>query len=150
MAEHAQIAAGQFTVTLIHPLWNGGVPTTITGFKLEGGSIVRAEQHMDNAKLVALTDGGSIIITNNNNSGSITFNVTRTGKNGDMVEIANFLRTVGDSVGGIIRVTQELNGKTDGYTFGPCVVQRCPPLDIIGNDAADYQCVWLYGEVVRD
>lgn len=148
MANQAVIAAGQFTVTLIHPLWNGGIPTTLDGFKLEG-QVVQAQQLLPSSKIVALTNGGSIIITNNNNSGTITFNVTKTGKDGDMATIANFLRTVGDSVGGIIRVTQELNGKTDGYTFAPCTVQQAPPLIINGNDAADYQVVWAYGNVVN-
>lgn len=146
MANHAVIAGGQFTVTLIHPLWNGGTPTTLDGFKLEG-QVVQAQQLLPSSKLVALTNGGSIIITNNNNSGTITFNVTKTGQSGDMATIANFLRTVGDSIGGIIRVTQELNGMTDGYTFAPCTVQQAPPLIINGNDAADYQVVWAYGNV---
>ena len=147
--DHTIIAAGQFTVTLIHPLWNGGIPTTINGFKLEG-QILQAQQLLPNSKIVALTNGGSIIITNNNNSGTITFNVTKTGQDGDMATIANFLKTVGDSVGGILRITQEMNGKTDGYTFGPCTVQSCPPLVINGNDAADYQVVWVYGQVLND
>ncbi len=147
MPDHSIVAAGQFTVTLIHPLWNGGIPTTIKGFKLEG-PIVSAQQLLPNSKIVALTNGGSIIVTNNNNSGTITFNVTKTGQDGDMVTIANFLKTVGDSVGGILRITQEINGKTDAYTFGPSTVQQGPPLNIMGNDAADYQVVWVYGNVV--
>lgn len=146
MATNAVIAGGQFTVTLIHPLWNGGTPTTIDGFKLEGQP-VSAQQLLPSSKLVALTNGGSIIITNNNNSGTITFNVTKTGQSGDMVTIANFLRTVGDSIGGVIRVTQELNGVTDGCTYAPCTVQQAPPQIISGNDAADYQVVWAYGNV---
>lgn len=146
MANHAVIAAGQFTVTLIHPLWNGGTPTTFDGFTLEG-QVVQVQQLLPSSKLVALTNGGSIIITNNNNSGTITFNVTKTGQSGDMTTIANFLRTVGDSVGGIIRITQELNGKTDGYTFAPCTVQQAPPLIINGNDVAAYQVVWAFGNV---
>ena len=147
MPKHTVVAAGQFTVTLIHPLWNGGIPTTIDGFKLEGQPLA-AQQLLPSAKIVALTNGGSIIITNNNNSGTITFNVTKTGMDGDMATIANFLRTVGDSVGGILRITQEMNGRTNGYTFAPCVVQQAPPLIISGNDAADYQVVWAYGNVV--
>lgn len=146
--DHIVVAAGQFTVTLIHPLWNGGIPTTIKGFKLEGQP-VSAQQLLPSSKIVALTNGGSIIITNNNNSGTITFSVTKTGQNGDMTTIANFLRTVGDSVGGVLRITQELNGATDGYTFAPCTVQQAPPLLISGNDAPDYQVVWAYGNVVH-
>lgn len=53
MAEHSIIAAGQFSVTLIHPLWNGGAPTTIVGFKQEG-QMVSAQQAMDSSRIVAL------------------------------------------------------------------------------------------------
>lgn len=149
MAEHSVIAAGQFTVTLIHPLWNGGVPTSIEGFKLEG-QMVQAQQSMDNSKVIALANGNTITITNNNGAGSLTFNVTTTKTKGDMISIANFLKTVGDSIGGTIRITQEVNGITQGTNFISCTVKSCPPLVIQGNDAPDYQVVWNYGEVVYD
>ena len=82
MADHTIIAAGQFTVTLTHPLINGGTPTTIGGFKLEG-QMVQDQQMMDNSKVIALANGNSITITNNNLSGSLTFNVTNTNADGD-------------------------------------------------------------------
>ena len=75
MSNHTIIAAGQFAVTLTHPLWNGGTPTTIGGFKLEG-QMVQDQQLMDNSKVIALANGNTITITNNNKSGSLTFNVT--------------------------------------------------------------------------
>lgn len=149
MANHTIIAAGQFTVTLIHPLWNGGVPTSIEEFKLEG-QMVQAQQAMDNSKVVALANGNTITITNNNGAGSLTFEVTKTQTDGDMATIANFLKTMGDSVGGTIRITQEINGITDGTTFLACTVKSCPPLTIQGNDVPSYQVVWNYGEVVYD
>jgi hypothetical protein len=62
---HTVIAAGQFTVTLIHPLWNNGTPTTIGGFKLEG-QMEQDQQLMDNSKVIALANGNTITITNNN------------------------------------------------------------------------------------
>lgn len=149
MAEHTIIAAGQFSVTLTHPLWNGGTPTTIEGFKLEG-QMVQAQQAMDSSKIVALANGNTITITNNNGAGTLTFNVVRTATQGDMAKIANFLKKAGDSVGGTIRITQEINGVTDGNTFSACTVKSCPPLNIQGNDAADYQVVWNYGESTPD
>ena len=149
MADHTIVAAGQFTVTLTHQLWNGGVPTTIEGFKLEG-QMVQAQQTMDSSKLVALANGNTITITNNNGSGTLTFNVVKTNTAGDMAKIANFLKAAGDSVGGTIRITQEINGTTDGTTFYACTVKSCPPLNIQGNDAADYQVVWNYGESKPD
>lgn len=149
MAEHTIIAAGQFTATLTHPLWNGGVPTTIEGFKLEG-QMVQAQQSMDSSKLVALANGNTITITNNNGSGTLTFNVVKTATQGDMAKIANYLKKAGDSQGGTIRITQEVNGKVEGTTFTACTVKSCPPLNIQGNDAADYQVVWNYGECDPD
>ncbi len=149
MAEHTVIAAGQFSVTLTHPLWNGGTPTTIAGFRLEG-QMVQAQQAMDSSKIVALANGNSLTITNNNGAGTLTFNVVKTGTEGDMVKIANFLKNAGDSQGGTIRITQEINGKTEGNTFKACTVRSCPPLNIQGNDAADYQVVWNYGQVDPD
>ena len=145
MAEHTIIAAGQFTATIIHPLWNGGVPTTIDGFRLEG-QMVQAQQAMDSSKIIMLANGNTVTITNNNGAGSITFNVVKTGNEGDLVKIANKLKRVGDSVGGTIRITQEINGKTEAQTFYACTVRSCPPLNIQGNDAADYQVVWNYGD----
>lgn len=145
MANHTIVAAGQFSATLIHPLWNDGTPTTIDGFRLEG-QMVQAQQAMDSSKIIALANGNTLTITNNNGAGTLTFNVVKTGNAGDMVKIANTLKKVGDSVGGIIRITQEINGVTEARTFYACTVRSCPPLNIQGNDAADYQVVWNYGE----
>lgn len=125
MNKHTIIAAGQFTVTLTHPLWNGGTPTTIGGFKLEG-QMVQDQQLMDNSKVIALANGNTITITNNNKSGSLTFNVTATNGDDDMVKIAKFLKRVGDSVGGTIRITQEINGATSGDTYSSCTVKSLP------------------------
>lgn len=149
MAQHTVIAAGQFSVTLTHPLWNDNTPTTIAGYRLEG-QMVSAQQAMDSSKIIALANGDTITITNNNGAGSLTFNVTKTGAAGDMVKIANFLKKAGDSVGGTIRITQEINGKTEGVTFTACTVRSCPPLNIQGNDAADYQVVWNYADSSED
>ncbi len=147
--EHSVIAAGQFTATLIHPLWNDGTPTTIDGYRMEG-QMVQTQQAMDSSKVICLANGNTISITNNNGAGTLTFNVVKTATAGDMVKIANFLRRAGDSVGGIIRITQEVNGTTEAVTFEACTVKSCPPLNIQGNDAADYQVVWNYGNSSED
>lgn len=149
MAEHSVIAAGQFTVTITHPLWNDGTPTAIEGFKLEG-QMVQAQQAMDSSKIVALANGNTVTITHNNDAGSLTFSVVKTETEGDMVKIARYLRKVGDSVGGTIRITQEVNGVTQGTTYKACTVKTCPPQLIQGNDVPDYQVVWNYGESTND
>ena len=149
MADHTIIAAGQFTATITHSLWNSGTPTTIEGFKLEG-QMVQAQQAMDSSKIIALANGNTITITNNNGAGTLTFSVTRTATAGDMVKIANYLKQAGDSVGGTIRITQSINGATDGITFYSCTVKTCPPIIVQGNDAADYSVVWNYAESKLD
>lgn len=149
MSEHTVISAGQFTVTLIHPLINDGVPVTIDGFKLEG-QMVQAQQAMDSSKIIALANGNTITITNNNGAGSLTFNVTKTATVGDLVTISNQLKRAGDSIGGTIRITQEINGATSAVTFLACTVRSCPPLNIQGNDASDYQVVYNYGDSTED
>ena len=145
MSDHTIIAAGQFTATLTHPLVNDGTPFAIAGFKLEG-QMVQAQQAMDSSKVVALANGNTITITNNNGAGSLTFTVCRTAVDADMVTIANQLKKAGDSQGGTIRITEEVNGSTRSTTFYACTVKSCPPLNVQGNDAPDYQVVWNYGE----
>ena len=149
MADHTIIAAGQFTVTFIHPLVNEGVPTAIDGFRLEG-QMVQAQQAMDSSKIIMLANGNTVTITNNNGAGSLTFNVVKTGNEGDLVKIANKLKKAGDSVGGTIRITQEMNGQVLANTFVACTVRSCPPLNIMGNDAADYQVVFNYADTSDD
>mgnify|MGYP003455179628 FL=1 len=143
------VAAGQFTVTLIHPLWNGGTPTAIAGFRMEG-QMVQTQQLKNKKKIIALANGDTITITNNNDAGTLTFNVVKTSDAGDMVKIANYLRRVGDSVGGVISISQEVNGVSQTTTFNVCTVKSVPPLNIQGNDASDYQVVWNYANSSND
>ena len=145
MGEHSVVAAGQVTVTLIHPLWNGGAPTSIEGFKLEA-QMVQAQQAMDSSKIIPLANGNTVTITNNNGAGTVTFNVVKTATAGDMVTIASTLKKMGDSQGGILKITQQVNGRTESTTFYACTVKSCPPLNIQGNDVPEYQVVWNYGE----
>lgn len=147
MAQHTVIAAGQFSCTITHDLINDGAPQTIDGFKMEG-QMVQAQQAMDSSKIIALANGNTITITNNNDAGTLTFSVTKTATDGDLVTIANFLKKHGDSKGGKIRITQEVNGITEAKTFVTCTVKSCPPLNIQGNDAADYQVVFNYAESI--
>ena len=108
--------------------------------------MVQAQQAMDSSKIIMLANGNTVTITNNNGAGSLTFNVVKTGNEGDLVKIANKLKKAGDSVGGTIRITQEMNGQVLANTFVACTVRSCPPLNIMGNDAADYQVVFNYAD----
>ena len=145
MANHTIISAGSFTATLTHPLVNGGVPTTIEGFKFEG-QMVQADPSMDSSKIVQLANGNTVTITNNCDSGTLTVGVTKTESEGDLVKISKMLRKIGDSVGGTFRFTQEINGVTSSDTFYGCTVKTCKLLSIQGNDVPDYQVVWNFAE----
>ena len=112
MSKHTIIAAGQFSVTLIHPLWNSETPTTIGGFKLEG-QMVQDQQLMDNSKVMALANGNTIPIANNKKCGSIALNVTATNNDDDMVQLAKCLKRAGHAVGVTIRGTRYVNGETN-------------------------------------
>lgn len=142
-ANHTVIAAGQFTVTLQHQLYNDNNPTTIGGFKLEG-QMVQEQQAMESSKIIPLAGGGTITITNNNDAGTLTFNVTKQTTLNDMVRAARALRSAGDSIGGTIAITQSVNGKDETETYYKCTVKSCPKQIIQGNDAPDYQVVWNY------
>lgn len=142
-AIHTVISAGQFTVTLTHSLYNDGKPTTIGGFKLEG-QMVQEQQVVESSKIVPLANGGTITITNNNDSGTLTFAVTKQTGLQDMVKAALALRRAGDSVGGTIAITQEINGKSETETYYKATVKSVPKQLIQGNDAPDYQVVWNY------
>ena len=103
--------------------------------------MIQAQQAMDSSKIVALANGNTVTITNNNGAGTLTFNVVKTATEGDMVSIANYLKRVGDSRGGVIKITQEVNGRTEGTTFYACTVKSCLPLNVQGNDVPEYQVV---------
>ena len=142
-ANHTVISAGQFTVTLTHSLYNDGTPTTIGGFKLEG-QMVQEQPAVESSKIVPLANGGTITITNNNDSGTLTFAVTKQTGLQDMVKAALALRRAGDSVGGTIAITREINGKSETETYYKATVKSVPKQLIQGNDAPDYQVVWNY------
>lgn len=160
--QHSVIAAGDFQVNFEFAAVNGGAQTTINGFKLEG-TMVSAQQLLDNSKIVALANGNTVTVTNTNNSGSLTFNVTDTdidtttkasdgspeGGSGtqSLIGYAMALKRAGDSRGGIITITNKVNGADVTRTFYSCTLRSCPPLILAGNDVPDYQVVFNYGDM---
>ena len=150
-AIHSVQAVGDFSAAFSHPLLLGGTFQTLTGFKMEG-DILNTAQIMDNSKVVPLLNGNSITITNNNKSGTMTFNACKLSGDiaqGDITEIATFLIGQGDSQGGTLRISFGLNGQTYGITFFAVTVKTAPPLKVAGNDIPDYGIEFLYGTYER-
>lgn len=122
----------------------GGV--YLTGFKLES-VLLRTEGQIDNAKLIPLLNGDTMTLTNANKSGTISVACTRTAAGiagGDLVAIADFIRTQGDSTGGTLTVSWYMNGESKKIIFQNVCVKRCPPLQLAGNDLPDYDVQLTY------
>lgn len=122
----------------------GGV--ALTGFKLEEVAI-DSEGLLDNAKLIPLLNGDTMTLTNSNKSGRINIACIRSSAGvlgGDLVAIADFIRSQGDSVGGTLEVTWTRNGEEKGITFKKVCVVRCPPLKYAGNDLPNMGVILSY------
>lgn len=112
----------------------------LTGFKLED-VLIRTEGMIANAKLVPLLNGDTMTLTNANKSGVMTIACTRTAAGiagGDLVAVADFIRSQGDSSGGELIVSWTRNGEDKQITFKAVCVQDCPPLQYAGNDLPSY------------
>lgn len=129
---------------------SGGV--YLTGFKLEDVAI-RTAGMMANAKLIPMLNGDTMTLTNSNKSGTLTIACTRTAagiKGGDLVAIADFVRSQGDSSGGTLEVFWTRNGAAKKVTFKKVCVQDCPPLQYAGNDLPSYDVKLTYATYSDD
>ena len=123
---------------------NGGV--YLTGFKLEDVAI-RTAGMLANAKLIPMLNGDTMTLTNSNKSGTMSIACTRTAagiKGGDLVAIADFIRSQGDSSGGSLEVAWTRNGEPKKIVFQKVCVQDCPPLQYAGNDLPSYDVKLTY------
>lgn len=114
--------------------------------KLEG-RFFEANQNMDSAKQVVMIDGSTVTITNKMLNGTITIPaVTTTGElaTGDFIAGCQLIRSVGDSVGGVITKTDFVNGKALTKVYYGVTVQRCPDDVSEGNDVGVYNIQLLY------
>jgi len=150
MSTHSvQSVSAGLTITYLHPLIGTPPATSITlqGYKLQS-SFLDAESIVDNSVLIPILGGGSVQLTNNNLSGTLTFNCTRVSDavmDGDIVTIAQAQIALADSTGATIVVSWPFNGKTFKITFLKCTVKRVPPVKLAGNDAPDYSVQFNYG-----
>ena len=115
----------------------GGV--YLTGFKLES-VLISTDQQIQNAKLIPMLNGDSMTLTNTHKAGILTIACTRTSagiKGGDIIAVADFIRTQGDSYGGSLEVSWTRNGQDKKITFKKVCVVQCPPFKYAGNDLPD-------------
>jgi hypothetical protein len=140
-------SVGDFSAVFTHPLVSAGAAISLVGFKLEG-AIIDGEQSIDNAKVVPLLGGIVVILTNTVMSGILTWTcVETTGvvTDGDIVAISRYLQSIGDNIGGTLRVSWGCNGTTRVRNFTHVVVQRVKSIVVAGNDIPDYAVKWTYG-----
>lgn len=145
--QHSVQAVGPATISYQHDLVNGGDPVTFQGFKLQS-QFLDGESAVDNSVIIPILGGGSIQLTNNNLSGTITFNCTRVSNktsDGDIVTIAQAQVHLADSLGATITVSWPFNGIIFKVTFYKCTVKKVPSVKLAGNDAPDYAVQYNYG-----
>ena len=143
-------SVGDFSLVLTHPLVNAGASVSLVGFKVEG-SIIDSDQEMDNAKVVPLIGQIVAIITNTIRAGTLRFSAVRTTGDpakGDIVAVSQLLQSIGDNVGGVLRASWGQNAGIRSVVFSTVTVKRCKPIHITGNDVAEYDVQWVYGDWV--
>jgi hypothetical protein len=141
---------GSFSMTISHPLVNGGVLQTIRGIKLDGAFLDTAPE-MENSKRIALIGGGAgsidtAALTNNAQFGDMTINVIRVDGvvSKDLIIYCLAWQAVADSTGASINVSYNINGKTDFWGFPAVTLGKVPPLKLAGNDLPEYAVVLKY------
>ena len=114
--------------------------------KLEG-RFFEANQNQDSAKQVLLIDGSTVTITNRMLNGTITIPaVPTTGQvpTGDFIAGCQLIKSVGDSVGGLLTKTDYVDGKALTKIYYGVTVQQCPDDVSEGNDVGVYTIKLLY------
>lgn len=152
---HFQSAGGAI-IKFRHPYFAGMIDTggktaideidVSSCCKLEG-HFFEANQNQDSAKQVVLIDGSTVTICNKMLNGTITIPAIKTTgevATGDFIAGCQLIKSVGDTVGGILTKTDFINGKALTKVYYGVTVQRCPDDNSEGNDVAIYNVSLLY------
>lgn len=152
---HFQLAGGSL-IKFRHPYLAGQIEAGTSGVideidisacvKLEG-RFFEANPNQDSAKQVVLVDGSVVTICNKLLNGTITMPVVKTTGlvgTGDFIACCQLIKSVGDSVGGLLYKTDFINGKAITKLYYGVTVQRCPDDVSEGNDVAIYNINLLY------
>lgn len=114
--------------------------------KLEG-RYFEANQNMDSAKQVVLIDGSVCTISNSILAGTITMPIMKTTglvASGDFIAACQLIKSIGDTVGGLLIKKDTVNGKVIVRVYYGVTVQRCPDDVCEGNDVAIFNVQLLY------
>ena len=150
---HFQVAGGT-DITFRHPYLAGQIDTAGMIDEIDishccklDGRFFEANQNQDSAKQVVMIDGSVVTISNKLLNGTITMPVVRTsglvGK-GDFIAALHLIRTIGDSVGGLLYKTDYIDGKAITRLYYGVTPQRVPDDVSEGNDVAVYNVQLLY------
>ena len=150
---HFQLAGGS-VIKFRHPYLAGQIDTNgaideidiSACCKLEG-RYFEANQNQDSAKQVVLVDGSVATISNKLLNGTITIPVIRTTgliATGDFIAALHLIRSLGDSVGGLLHKTDFVNGKAITRLYYGVTPQNVPDDVSEGNDVAVYNVKLLY------
>lgn len=151
---HFQLAGGSI-IKFKHPYFVGQIGAdnnTIdeidisASCKLEG-RYFEANQAQDSAKQIVLIDGSVATVTNKLLNGVITIPAvvtTGTVAEGDLIAACQLIKSVGDTVGGIIIKTDYIGKKRKTRMYYGVTVQRCPEDISEGNDVGVYPITLLY------
>lgn len=152
---HFQLAGGSI-IKFRHPYFTGMINTAdgkaideidiSACLKLEG-RFFEANQNQDSAKQVVLIDGSTVTICNKMLNGTITMPAIKTTgevATGDFIAGCQLIKSIGDSVGGIITKTDFINGKALTKVYYGVTVKSCPDDNSEGNDVAVYNVQLFY------
>ena len=151
MATNTVITTGDFVATFAHPLVVGGAQIPLKGIVLNG-TFLTTRQDTKNSRRVLLANGDTLPLTNALKSGTLTLNVVRVSSNvmdGDVIAIANVLQGAVDNIGGTLSISFGLNGKTITSMFFDVRLAECPPVEMSGNDLANYPVSFTYGTFIQ-
>ena len=151
---HFQLAGGT-TIKFRHPYFAGQIDSGDSPIdevdisksaKLEG-RYFEANPTQDSAKQVVLIDGSTATVCNKLLNGIITIPAVRTTgqvATGDLIACCQLIKSVGDTVGGILYKTDEVNGKAITKLYYGVTVKFCPDDISEGNDVAVYNIQLYY------
>ena len=157
---HFQLAGGSI-IKFRHPYLAGQIDAEVEGTagttaideidisaccKLEG-RFFEARQNQDSAKQIVLVDGSTVTISNKLLNGTITMPVVK-GKGlvakGDFIAALQLIRSLGDSVGGLLYKTDFIDGKAITKLYYGVTPQSVPDDISEGNDVPVYDVKLLY------
>lgn len=143
---------------------------SVAGFRLDS-EFLRAVQQIASSVQIPILGGGAVALTNNNRSGTLSINCTKTStpttadgaEVGSMHKGANlgpkgdvtvydlvFLAQVqqaqpgGDSEGATLKIVFDFCGLTTTISFEGCTVASVDPIGLAGNDAVNYNVSFNY------